>query len=71
MGWFIKDLMLVLEVQLPDTPVSLKCNDLSPDTENTPCVFVVGDNDMPLSRERIKFIHVANFLRNDEILKAR
>jgi hypothetical protein len=34
-------------------------------------VFVVGDSDMPLSREKRKVIHVANFLRNDEILKAR
>jgi hypothetical protein len=34
-------------------------------------VFVVGDSNMPLSRENWKIIHVANFLRNYEILKAR
>jgi hypothetical protein len=41
------------------------------DTKKTPYVFVVGDSDMLVSREKRKIIHVANFLRNDEMLKAR
>jgi hypothetical protein len=32
------------------------------------CVFVVGESDIPLSRETRKIIHVANCLRNHEIL---
>jgi hypothetical protein len=39
--------------------------------ENTLCVFVVGDSDMPLSREARKIINVAIFLRNHEISKTR
>jgi hypothetical protein len=39
--------------------------------ENTPSVFVVGESGIPLLRETRKIIHVANFLRNHEILKMR